>query len=157
MSSDKPISSKEEDLLNRSGFAQNVADVIKEWKQQRSLVIGLYGQWGSGKTSLKNLIVEFLKVDNKKAPYIVEFNPWQYSNNEALASIFFHEIGVALDRNIADSFESEMNKNISARWKKVSSIASIASTGAKVIGAVTPGVSLVGDALEKIASVDDSG
>src|SRR6266576_1149201 len=60
-SSDTPIQSPREDLLNRNNFAKQIARDIHAWKGRESLVIALYGGWGSGKTSLKNLIVSNLQ------------------------------------------------------------------------------------------------
>src|SRR5687767_2666249 len=82
ISPDRPITSKEEDLLNRAPFAKAVASVIQQWKKRDSLIIALYGQWGSGKSSLKNLIVGSLQKESEGGPYVIEFNPWQCSNNE---------------------------------------------------------------------------
>jgi len=49
-SADRPIRSHQEDLLGRAGFAQSLANAIKQWKGKDSLVIALYGPWGSGDT-----------------------------------------------------------------------------------------------------------
>lgn len=57
---DEPIAKAEEDRLNRTGFAEALASAIRNWTKPSSLVIGLYGEWGSGKSSLKNLVVERL-------------------------------------------------------------------------------------------------
>jgi predicted KAP-like P-loop ATPase len=52
-SADRSITSCSEDLLGRSGFAKSIAAAIKGWTGNDSLVIALYGSWGSGKTSIK--------------------------------------------------------------------------------------------------------
>jgi predicted KAP-like P-loop ATPase len=56
-STDRPILSKSEDLLGRSKFAESLADVIVGWTGNDSLVIALYGTWGIGKSSIKNLML----------------------------------------------------------------------------------------------------
>ena len=76
---DRPITSCAEDLLGRSGFAESIAAAIKGWTGNDSLVIALYGSWGSGKTSIKNMTVEALRSSEETCPLIVEFNPWQWA------------------------------------------------------------------------------
>ncbi len=45
-SADRPITTIEEDLLERAPFAESLASAIKGWKDNDSLVIALYGSWG---------------------------------------------------------------------------------------------------------------
>lgn len=55
---DKPIQVNSQDLLGRSRFAESIAKAIVGQKGDDSHVIGLYGQWGSGKTSTLNMVSE---------------------------------------------------------------------------------------------------
>jgi predicted KAP-like P-loop ATPase len=81
---DRPIESSAEDRLERSVFSQQLADRISAWRGQESLVVGLYGDWGTGKSSVKNLILERLSKLATDAPFIVEFNPWLVSGEEKI-------------------------------------------------------------------------
>jgi len=58
-SADRPLEQLNEDRLERKGFVQRLAGDILSWHGKDSLVISLNGEWGSGKTTLKN----FLKGD----------------------------------------------------------------------------------------------
>jgi len=51
---DQPIQSSKEDLLGRQAFSQDLASAICSYQNKNSIVVGLYGTWGSGKTSIKN-------------------------------------------------------------------------------------------------------
>jgi len=96
-SADRPIRTRDEDRLARAPFADAVASSIRKWAGKDSLVVGVFGQWGSGKTSLKNLIVENLeKQDDPSKPTIIEFNPWQYSVRESITNTFFKNVAAAL-------------------------------------------------------------
>lgn len=55
---DEPASSIKDDKLGRANFAMKLAQVLHEWEREESIVVGLYGTWGSGKTSLVNMILE---------------------------------------------------------------------------------------------------
>lgn len=95
-SADRPIENPENDLLNRSSFAEELAKRLRQWKERDSLVIALQGEWGSGKTSLKNMTIHNLRKDESTCPVIREFNPWQWSAQDKLLEVFFETIGSAI-------------------------------------------------------------
>jgi predicted KAP-like P-loop ATPase len=111
--SDRPIESRKDDLLGVAGFAESLASAISGWKGKDSLVIALYGHWGSGKSSIKNIAIETLRADQTRCPLIVEFNPWQWAGQEQLAQSFFHEIGIALRK----TEEGKSDKKRAAKWR----------------------------------------
>ena len=94
--SDDAINSFEDDLLNRSSFVENLSSSLLSWNDKKSLVIGLFGKWGSGKTSIINLLEKQLSSgkeekslkDKKKSPIVINFNPWGYSETEDLLDRF---------------------------------------------------------------------
>jgi len=112
-SADRPITSRVADQLGRSGFAESLASAIRGWKGNDSLVIALYGSWGSGKSSVKNLTLESLRESKGDCPQIVEFNPWQWAGQAQLAEAFFHEIGLALGK----SDKSKCAKKRATKWR----------------------------------------
>jgi predicted KAP-like P-loop ATPase len=95
-SADRPIRSKSEDLLGRAPFAQSLAEIVEGWTGNASLVMALYGPWGIGKSSIKNMMLEYLGRDRKDGPKVVEFNPWQWAAQDKLAEAFFREVSLAL-------------------------------------------------------------
>jgi len=98
-SADRPIRSKSEDLLGRSTFAESLAAVVEGWTGNDSLVVALYGPWGIGKSSIKNMVLEHLRGKGPDAPAIVEFTPWQWAAQDQMAVAFFREIGLALGKS----------------------------------------------------------
>jgi predicted KAP-like P-loop ATPase len=60
LSADKPIETRQEDVLDRRGFSEALADAIRGWSGQESLVLALYGAWGNGKSSIKNMVLDCL-------------------------------------------------------------------------------------------------
>ncbi|MEN6554174.1 MAG: P-loop NTPase fold protein [Methanobacterium sp.] len=94
---DKAIKFDAEDQLNRVGFAHLLAETIRDWKMDDSIVIGLFGAWGSGKSSLLNLTINYLVelTKNKKKetkPVIIWFNPWNFPDKEQLLRAFFQHL-----------------------------------------------------------------
>jgi predicted KAP-like P-loop ATPase len=97
LSADRPIQSRNEDALGRRGFSDALAGAIRGWTGKESLVIALYGSWGSGKSSLKNMVAESLGATSLPIQ-TVDFNPWQMANRPQLSAAFFDEIGIALGK-----------------------------------------------------------
>src|SRR5438128_502355 len=95
-SADRPISCLKEDQLGRGDFAIALTNALVQWKGHDSLVAALYGDWGSGKTSIKNVILGLLAKAKPKYQ-VVEFNPWRWSGDtEKLLFAFFEEVAAAI-------------------------------------------------------------
>ena len=92
-SADRPIKSKKEDILGRTEFAARLAKDIAKWNGDDSLVIGLYGAWGSGKSSLKNMVLESISARKRELLPLVDFNPWQLSGTGGIPVAFFGSSG----------------------------------------------------------------
>lgn len=118
LSNENPIKTREEDFLNRKYFADHVTSAIKNYedKNKSSLTIGLYGKWGSGKTSLINIVVESLKEE--KDFIILNFEPWLFSDTNQLISNFFKEFAKKINHN---ANESEDMKSIGTKMEAYAS------------------------------------
>ncbi len=94
---DRPIEDRKDDRLGRSSFSSNLAKSILDWKGVDSLVIALYGKWGSGKSSVINLAKnDLLKSTDSNKPTVIEFNPWLFSGEDKINEHFFNEIAKEL-------------------------------------------------------------
>ncbi|MFJ5797421.1 KAP family P-loop NTPase fold protein [Streptomyces decoyicus] len=89
-SGDDPILNAEDDLLNRSRLATAIADEVQAMNAKRGAVVAITGKWGTGKTSLLNLIANILR--EQEAVQVVEFNPWFFSGTDHLIRFFFDEM-----------------------------------------------------------------
>lgn len=95
LNSDAPIKSSSEDILGRSKFAEQLAQSIINYTQIDSFNIGLYGEWGSGKTSVINMVEESLsKLTETKEDktIIMRFNPWMFTDTNQLIAQFFEQL-----------------------------------------------------------------
>lgn len=113
--SDQPIKSNKDDLLSRSAFAKCLGDAILKYKRKESIVLGLYGAWGSGKTSLINMAFEHIKessINAESKPIIIKFNPWNFSDQNQLISQFFKQLSATLKRKDYGSDAKKAGKKI---------------------------------------------
>ncbi|HAT4339733.1 TPA: NTPase KAP [Clostridium perfringens] len=85
---DNAIKSKEEDLLGRKRFAINIAENIIDYRNNEAITIGLIGKWGSGKSSVINMMKEHITKEEKEIEFI-DFNPWYFSGGNKLIEEFF--------------------------------------------------------------------
>ena len=60
--SDKPICNFKEDILGRVGFSKNLAETIYNYYNEDGLVIGIFGKWGTGKTSILNMVLKGIEI-----------------------------------------------------------------------------------------------
>lgn len=95
---DRPIKKIAEDRFDRAPFARQVAHVVATRVDPSSLVVGLYGPWGDGKTSTLSMIKETLATNPDVIA--IDYNPWFYgANTEAITRSFFLSIGQALKKS----------------------------------------------------------
>lgn len=117
---DEAICCESLDLLGRKSFSRNLAEIIRGWRGANgSLVLGVEGSWGSGKSSIKNMALNVLQPDKKLAdslpldmyPWnqmahlfesevnVMEFNPWRFSSQDELVTKFLNELGAIVRAN----------------------------------------------------------
>ncbi len=98
---DRPIINGSQDRLGRAQFARYLARCLLDHKDPDSMVVGLYGGWGVGKTSVINLVLEEINLaasnlaDDEK-PVILNFSPWSYSGQNQLIYSFFLRLSSVL-------------------------------------------------------------
>lgn len=119
---DKPIETEKDDSLGRKNFSQHLGKALLDWKEKESLVIAIYGEWGSGKSSVINLASEYIeKSGHKSKPTIIEFNPWIFSEEDSLGEHFFNEIA----KELAIRNDTEKDKKIAKKLKFYASLLSL--------------------------------
>ena len=105
-SADKPIISKSEDLLGRDTFAYRLAEAIIKLSTTNTFVVGLYGEWGSGKTSLLNLTEEHINdmTTQSDTPQVtlIRFNPWGCTAGSQLLEQFFNLLSNEIQSDSSD-------------------------------------------------------
>ena len=110
--SDCPVKEPDSDKLNRKDFCESLARTLAHQSDEEkaegkeSLVIGINGSWGSGKTTIKNFTKYYLQNTSVKEktqapkPYIeVDFNPWEWSRKDQLLQGFIESLSDGLNGN----------------------------------------------------------
>jgi len=72
--SNKPINCAEDDLYNRTSFAEDVVQMLSSLKNNENYIVGIYAKWGFGKTSAINLIGK--KLNGDKEFVFVDIDAW---------------------------------------------------------------------------------
>ena len=96
---DQPLTDPTHDRLHRSNFADRVADILHHRPKGFGFVLGLYGAWGEGKTTVLNL----LRVNLAKSDTLIvrTFNPWRLPDEEALLRGFFSLLSEAVGASLS--------------------------------------------------------
>lgn len=122
LKNDLPIPKFDDDKLNRKPFARQIRKTIKNYSQKDCLTLGIMGPWGSGKTSLINMVFDqndeniLLEKDFK----VMRFNPWNFSKQQDLYHQFFEQLKEILVSNENDEGKRKHVKNIVNKyWEKV--------------------------------------
>lgn len=134
--SDLPIDKSSDDLLNRASFAKSLAKAMVKHSSSEAFTIGLYGSWGSGKTSVINMVLEELYSLQDESVVILKFNPWMCSDEKQLVSQFFKQLSSTLKMknkrfwkiatSILDYLDLlEQIEGIGKGWQVASSIAKV--------------------------------
>ena len=108
--SEKPIISKNEDLLGRKKAVSDLAKEIEHYKNKDSLTIGIVGKWGSGKTSFINMVLESFKGNNNYI--VIKFNPWNISSRKQLISDFFLQLSNNIEKKGSNEIIEAIGKSL---------------------------------------------
>ncbi|MGD1456131.1 KAP family P-loop NTPase fold protein [Vibrio harveyi] len=84
---DQPISRSQQDQLNRLSFSRSLAKIAALDADSPCLTISIEGYWGTGKTSIINLVKQSFD-ESPNPPIVVQYNPWVNGNPKSLIEDF---------------------------------------------------------------------
>lgn len=129
---DVPIEAGDDEPLGLGLYAEALASFAK--KCQTPLTIALQGDWGSGKTSLMNLIKANVKKDNP-SHVLVWFNTWQYSQFGMQDELPLSLISYFLEKLGAPAEAKSLTERLKGAVHLAGTAATIMGGVPKVIGA----------------------
>ncbi|MDL1975967.1 MAG: SUMF1/EgtB/PvdO family nonheme iron enzyme [Deltaproteobacteria bacterium] len=99
-------------------YARTIAELIANKKNKTPLVIGIYGPWGSGKTTLMETVKSYLESDVYEAREIyrkcktVWFQAWKYDKEDEILAALIEEIlrAIKKDKSSADRIKGELEE-----------------------------------------------
>jgi formylglycine-generating enzyme required for sulfatase activity len=144
-----------EDFLGFAPYAQTLFDIVRDENTQTPLTIGIFGSWGSGKTSLMTMIKgrldDLRRRERRQARQgeivrshlPVWFNAWLYSSEESLGQALILRVVAELRREVGRDPEARQALDeLEASLRRSEELASV---GDLVIG----GQALVGGSGEE--------
>lgn len=120
------------DVLGRGVLASTIARGLARTRADESLITGVYGPWGSGKTWLKHRILQEI-AEQKEKITIVEFSPWQIRGVDELTIQFFAQV----HQRLASGAKSGVGGKLAKRekmWMALARLSGAGSAALKVIG-----------------------
>lgn len=137
---DKPIESIDSDELDRDRTVETLASLLVRTENSSEVrsterVIGLTGAWGSGKSSVLNMLENRLKLYDDV--FVVRFNPWLVTGSSDLIEIYFKELTHQLGRSAAEKAR-DLAKRIDEYRESISKIANFVMPGSSLISGVIP-------------------
>src|SRR5574341_640106 len=155
---DQAIRSKKEDLLGTAKFAQSLGDAGLVYKGKDSIVLGLFGPWGYGKSSIVNMALEHVEDVTKNvrdnAQIIVKFNPWHFSDQSQLINQFFRELSIALRNPNTANTMKRIGSKLEVYSKLVSPLQFIPLIG-QYAGIAEKTMKSTGQAMKSMAELKD--
>lgn len=109
--SDGSVEQPENDDFLRVNFAHRIAETLSSRTEARSIVLGLYGKWGEGKSTVLNFIRRRL-ADNEHIITVL-FNPWQFPDEAQLLHNFFAQLAEQIDKAVPPPVPPQTRLN---RW-----------------------------------------
>ena len=141
LEADYPLDLPEKDNLHRAEFCKALADTLANRKGGDSLAVGITGNWGTGKSTIKNFVKHFLKKKSENT-VVVEFNPWEWSGQGKLLEAFLWSLSEALGKPDVSGRNTKLGKRLKVYSAALQVGGAITSVWAKVITAA--GISLAG-------------
>jgi predicted KAP-like P-loop ATPase len=98
---DNPKSDPKADAFNRWPFSKRIADTIAGFDSRDGApVIGIFGRWGYGKSTVLNYIKRELEESYGNEILILDFNPWLFKTSDELITAFFTELANKLNQSL---------------------------------------------------------
>ena len=94
-----PVEDPDHDDFERVKYAQRIAETLSKRRSKKSIVVGLYGKWGEGKSSVLHFIRRSL-TESSEEIVVLNFNPWRFSDETQLLVNFFGELAKTIGQNL---------------------------------------------------------
>src|SRR5437870_1724172 len=112
---DAAVKRREDDYLDRWPFARELYGIAVRGPLEWSTRIGVYGEWGTGKTSVLEFVAAMAKAEGH---IVIWFNPWEHSTKDALWCAFVLKVmGEPVLRNIKGARKARIKGQFRRLWQ----------------------------------------
>ena len=122
---------EKEDLLGTMCYADQLVDTIKNVPTKQAYTIGLYGTWGSGKSTIIQTAKEKLEKDKSSRIKMVVYDAWKYSGDSFRRMFLLH-----LQNELELSTTPEMERFYTATTEEIKPNLEFRRRGAIYLGCV---------------------
>ena len=95
---DRNLNEENGDLLGTKCYANQLVDTIKSIPEEQAYTVGLYGSWGSGKSTIIRTAKKNLDEDRDKNIRVIIYDAWKYSGDSFRRMFLLHlqnELGLS--------------------------------------------------------------
>jgi predicted KAP-like P-loop ATPase len=149
---------RKEDRLGFRPVADQLAASLLTQVTSEGMVFSIEGEWGSGKSSLVNLLADSLEKNETLPSVVLRFEPWLVGDRDALLSELLSDLASAVESSQAGATDSngeikrtskELAEQIRGYASKLSRKTAPLATLAGALG--VPGAGALATALETVA------
>lgn len=127
---DEIILNGENDTLKTSGYAESLVKMIKKAPTNKVFTIGLFGNWGAGKSSIIKTAQNSIEKNNPKVKFI-KYDAWKYVNDsfrrmfllKVQQELRFQQTEEMSRFYQSETVETEPKTYISNRWQIIICVA----------------------------------
>lgn len=132
-----------DDKFDLSEIAHSIAALLMNRVSADGYTIGISGEWGSGKTTLVNFVVEDIEKKKSLTHKIMRFDPWLVGKRDILIHEFFNGLLAKIVEFRSNSVLEEKIKNedpgrLEALIAKIEKYRELLDGAAKVVATAAP-------------------
>lgn len=141
------------DALGRTAFARHLLQLIQIVDANSGAVIGLEGEWGSGKSWVLHQMETLLEeVPEEQRPLVLRFNPWMVSGATALVETFLSQLAAEIAQKSSVSDQLKNGAGLASKLIEYAGVLSSAKHFSTIANLLLPGTGLV---LEAVSAATD--
>lgn len=122
---DRNLNEENGDLLGTKCYANQLVDTIKSIPEEQAYTVGLYGSWGSGKSTIIRTAKKNLDEDRDKNIRVIIYDAWKYSGDSFRRMFLLHlqnELGLSTSPEMERFYKAvteEIKPNLALRKRGI--------------------------------------
>ncbi|WP_172838128.1 KAP family P-loop NTPase fold protein [Terriglobus roseus] len=98
------------DYLSFERYTDPLIEILSDPNAETPFTVGIFGAWGSGKSSLLQMLDEKLEAKDPKGFVRVHFNPWVYRGEKNILIPLLHTLQDTLEEDVMHRFTESAKK-----------------------------------------------